>query len=317
MNPRGNALVVVLLLLPFFAALIVFVADLAHRMATKLALQIAADRAAYAGAAHLAETLNAIAGKNWRIRQRFLAAQKKLAARSTEQSAAVGRYDIAEAQADIDALREAMDELNRDGYRGACEAALAAARQWAPRAALRSMYGAAVVLGDAAGAHCEADAPLFSFGKDMVEPEEQWPDLAFVWTEGNFVDPHGRDGADDRLLQYRRKAPVQGAADNGAEVAHQVAFAVRLEEPAPASGLSDLFGEGPLLRAAAAAQPYGGSIQAAAFWDAPTEEEAVARMPYRPTLVPLEQLRDGDAGYLGLRYWDDNAWIDDDHMYLH
>lgn len=307
-----------LLLVPLLTIVSLFVVDVAQRVETRLSLQIAADRAAYAGAASLRNTLNDVAGMNWRIHRQFADTEYELTRRDVKRNRTEGENSVRTAEAKILLLREAMDTAVAEGYRRACEAAVAAATRWAPGAHVVPLYGGVRVEAGPDGPRCVGGDPVLTFGQgadaDTIDhlEEGQWPSLHYCWTTSSWFDPEGSGCADAALLAYRMKGEVVAGRPD------QTAFAVRLDRPVPASAMPDLFPHRPLFHAAAAAQPYGGSIRDAGLADVATAEAAVEQFGYHPTLVPLAVLRDADDGYRGLAYWDDaHGWSIDDTEYLH
>lgn len=326
-NQQGGVLVVMLLLVPVFATVLVLVADIVLRVNAKLALQVAADRAAYAAAKDLANgTLKGIAQANWRIHDVFQETKKHLKdnSRNTEQSA---QSKFNEAKNAIEHEKATMTQWVSDGYLKACEVALAEARRWAPHAKMQSLYGGVRVVEENGQPHCVGGQALFGFGEDDVEEEQKetitacWPENAGGGSFGGMFDeiiePEGQAGClSEELLSYRVWAPLSEAEHSPTP---RVAFALRLEQETPASLLPQVFTDRPRLRAAAAAQPYGGSVKETALRDADSEETAYAQMPYTPTLVPLAALRNDAEGYFGLRDCeeDPDGCTPDDRPYLH
>ncbi|MBI2343570.1 MAG: hypothetical protein HYV02_04480 [Deltaproteobacteria bacterium] len=312
---RGQVAVLILLLLPLAMLVVALVADVGLVIVTKMRLQVTADRAAYAAAQSLATSLASLATQNAEIHQEFTEQVTELAV-SQQQNAAAGRARIAARQATIDTMRTAMDATVERGYVRACEAALGVVEAEAPWARMIPLYGRTRVVGPAAEQRCHGGAPLFSFYQDHLFPD-QFPSLSYTYPAAGtgWDDPAQIEEAAAPLLSYRAKGPGGG---------QQVAFALRLESPLPGGAMGGLLRSNeetaeptnPWLSAAAAAQPFGGSI--ADFDPA-----------YDATLVPLDLLRDEDAGYQGLWYTDpddigsenvppdDDTWMRDDGWYLH
>jgi Flp pilus assembly protein TadG len=68
-NQRGQVAILFALVFTFMFILFAFVVDFAHLINNKMNLQIAADMAAYTGAAWQARTLNQIGQVNYHLRQ--------------------------------------------------------------------------------------------------------------------------------------------------------------------------------------------------------------------------------------------------------
>lgn len=327
-NQQGGVLVVMLLLVPVFVAVLLLVVDIALRVNAKLALQVAADRAAYAAAKDLADiTLQEIAKANWRIHKEFSETRNYLEKINSKDKEASAKSKFNSAKNVIEENKAAMTERVGSGYLRACEAALMEAKRWAPDAKMQPLYGGVRVVEENGQPHCVGGQALFDFGEDDVE-EEQKVDITACWPEtagggplggifDKIIEPKSEAVCvSEELLSYRVWAPFSEAEDSPTP---KVAFALRLEQESPPSLLPTLFDHRPRLRAAAAAQPYGGSIKETAFVEAGSEEEAYAKVPYKPTLVPLAALRNDTEGYFGL--WDCEEDPDDcdpdDTPYLH
>lgn len=315
----GQIAVLLLLCLPLLMVVLALVADVALVVVTKARLQVAADRAALAAGDALAQTLDQLADANWRIRSTWRAAKKDVEAHQQE-GRREGMDRLRRHQVVIDRLRTDMDRAVADGYRQACEAAAAVATAETPWADFVPLYGDTHLLRDSTQPFCESGAPLFSFYQDRARPD-QTRVITFTFpTDGSgWNDPRRIESASFPLLHYRTKAPGPD---------QQVAFALRLRSRLPVGvGRRLLFAtaddravlDTAWLEAAAASQPFGGSIEAFAFQDADTLDEAETRaeaqegLRYDATLVPLEQLQDRSLGYRGLRYFDEaQGWIEDE-----
>ena len=68
-NQRGQVAILFAMVFTFMFVLFAFVVDFSHLINNKINLQIAADTAAYAGAAWQARTLNRIGQINYHLRQ--------------------------------------------------------------------------------------------------------------------------------------------------------------------------------------------------------------------------------------------------------
>lgn len=305
-RPAGQIAVLLLLCLPLLVVLLALVADVALVVVTKVRLQVTADRAALAAGDTLAQTLDQLADANGRIRSTWRAAKADVAAHQQE-GRREGMDRLQRHQVVIDQLRADMDRVVADGYRQACEAAAAVATAETPWADFVPLYGDTRLLRDSTQPFCESGAPLFSFYQDRARPDQtRVITFTFPAAGSGWNDPRRVESASFPLLHYRTKVPGPD---------QQVAFALRLRSRLPVGvGRRLLFAaaDDPAaignawLEAAAASQPFGGSIE---------DQEGLR---YDATLVPLEQLQDRSQGYRGLRYFDeDYGWIEDEDEYGH
>lgn len=322
-NCRGQIAILFLLMVPLLMLLLGMLADVALVVVTKGRMQATADRAVLAASRQLAKTMNHLAEQNWEIQHNYLEQEAEFRA-DQQRSEASGKQRLSARRAKINELRQAMDQQVAAGYREACEAALRVVEDETPWAELVPLYGRARVTGSGDGAKCDNQARLFDFYDDAVKAN-QFGRLDFTFPQdGNgWPDPGkvGRDGGE--LLRYRTKA----AGPN-----QQVAFGLRLKSPLPEGTLGNLlnasgsFGaelDDFYIQAAAASQPYGGSIEEVAFLEADELEEARAiaeaeGLFYDASLVPLSLLQDRRAGYQGLNYYEPGeGWVMDVEKYGH
>ena len=70
-NTRGQVAILFALVFTFLFVLFAFVVDFGHLIQNKMNLQIAADAAAYAGAAWQARALNQMGAVNYHMRQDY------------------------------------------------------------------------------------------------------------------------------------------------------------------------------------------------------------------------------------------------------
>lgn len=269
------------LLLPLLTVLLLLLADVALQTVTKLRLQVAVDHAALAAAESLKGTMNQLVAQNRAIREEFEGQAQAFAVKQ-QGSRAEGEKQLKVRQERIDAIRAAMDATVDGGYRAALDEAAVVVATEVPWATLVPLAG-------------HADESLFAF-------DDAWDTLVFSYNEGAgvFFDPTKVETGSGPLLHHRLKPEGPG---------QQVAVGLRLRSAMPASFFPLFFDEEAdddtqRLQASAAAQPFGGSIQEGATYEA--------------TLVPLSLLQDTDDGYRGLYSFDsEGGWVEDDAYYLH
>lgn len=224
---NGQIIVFATLLLPVFVILIVFAVDFGCLIFFKIKLQIAADRAALAGASRLAEIMNAITDENKIINDAFLKLEKNFKTNS-QQSIGECESRVAEAKnIQGEALQNIGDMINH-AYNDANTAALSTAEKYFPGVQYETLAGRP---GDG----------LFSISDVRA-------DIVCGNIKGVFVDPTGVESkANEGLLKY-----IYSNRE-------YVALALRLSFNYQPPFMKKMFGSVPIT-SVAAAQPYGGSI---------------------------------------------------------
>lgn len=250
--------------LPLMAAALIAIVEIGRIAVARARLSAAADRAAYAGAASLAHSLNMLAASNRRINESF----RRLKA----------DFD-ASSQQDEDAARQriARYEAERDSELGEMASVLDAMRArsaGAAAGALAANYPSAFAWHRIAG-----EVRL----RDDLAPEEQWERVGYSHIEGDiYLDPEDVEGGEYDALKYLVK-------ERGGDAAIGV-FASARVEPLTAG---PILSEGIDIYASAAASAYGGSIEDFAIEEVEdsdlaegwTDEEGYDAL-YRAALVP-------------------------------
>lgn len=77
LNQKGQVVILFALLIPFFVLLLVLTVQFSEIVFAKIKLQATLDRAVFAGASYLTETLNQIALSNRKVHQEFLNLKKR------------------------------------------------------------------------------------------------------------------------------------------------------------------------------------------------------------------------------------------------
>lgn len=262
---RGSAAILMIAAVPLCCAMLMLLVECGRIALARTRLQSAADRAAVAGASSLAESLDRVARENWGIHRAWRDLAKDFAADAQQdRHAAAQRYSQYEAQCDA-ALGQIGSTLDRAGER-AREASANTLWRNAPEAAQDIAVRNAVSL--------SADA----------DPERQWGTVPYGSIAGAiFTDPESVEGGEYRALKYLIKRPGPDAAVG----------VVARQRVRPAL-LGAMLGAGVEIEAAAAAQAFGGSMEAFAMRETETADEAAMAVDeggrdglYRAALVPV------------------------------
>lgn len=260
----GSVAVLAFAIVPAFILLLSAVIWIGQLIVARARLQASADRAAYAGAASLAHSLNCIAGSNWNIHKSYKDLVRDFKA-DTQQNkgAAAQRYERYQAELNFELGR--IGDIVSGMHEGARHVAMSLLLANAPGATSSvSAYGDVVI-------------------SDSLDPDDQWGDVEYNYVEGpSFVDPEGVDGGSYRALKFLIKESVHGAS-----------LGVFAKIDVKPLLLDDVWGGVPVY-AAAAAQAFGGSIRDFALKEADSLEEAEAALSedgadglYRAALVPM------------------------------
>lgn len=249
--------------IPLLAATLLVLVDVGRLAFLRARLQVAADRAAFAGAATIAHDLNRIAAANFRLHRAY----KDLAAdfsSDTQQDERTARQRIETYEAARDAALEEMDASARQLPQRARQVAAAALEANLPVAEATWLLPGVPRLRD------DADA-------------SQWETLEYGSVEGpSFIDPESVERGEYRALSHLIKERSSDAV---------IALAASAEmRPL----LLDAWG-GPSMRvqATSAGQAFGGAAELFALQDAEELAEAEAMLDdegtdslYRSTLMP-------------------------------
>jgi Putative Flp pilus-assembly TadE/G-like len=270
LNERGTIAALACLAIPLLAAVLLLIVDLGRLAVARARLQVAADRAAYAGAASYAASLDRIASANWRLHKASRDLARDFATQSQQNRAAaeerISAYEAArdEALSEIDATFDAMDDRAAHAAKStlAANAPLSAGEAFADN-----------------GVQLDADA----------DRDRQWETASYdVITGPSWIDPESTEVGTYEALSYltKRRGP-------------DAAIAVSATLPVKPLLLQAAAGVPIEVRAASAAQAFGGSVEAFALTEVETEEEAEAAIDeegfdglYRAARVPLEVFGD-------------------------
>ena len=264
---RGSVFVLVLAVVPLFVVVLAFVINIGQLMYARARLQTNLDRAAYAGAASMADSLNEMAAQNWNIHKAWRDLSRDFRNDSQrDRSTAERRHGQYEAERDA-ALGEMETVVNE-----MC---------WKSEAVTTDT--------------------LLMNGSD-VEPEvvvlgcDQWPGssedeieearVGYSYITGtSFIDPDDVEHGGYETLKYvRRKRTPASVGVMGSRVVRPLL-------------LKNIFGEDIFIQAVSAAQAFGGSIELFAQKETDTIEEAEGLTDddgdddlYRMSLIPVQSL---------------------------
>lgn len=224
---KGQIMVFAALLFPAFTALIIFAVNFGFLIFFELKLQMAADRAALAGALRLAEIMNGITEENKIINDAFLNLEKNFKSNS-QQSIGECEARVAEMKNIQGEALQNIETMLVSAYEDANAAASEAAQGHFPDVRYETLFG---LPGDR----------LFSVG-DVRK------DIVCGNIKGAFVDPSNVESKNNQgLLEYLYSNR------------EYVALACRISFDFRPPFMKGLFGDSPI-EAVSAAQPYGGSI---------------------------------------------------------
>ncbi|MBT3182303.1 MAG: Tad domain-containing protein [Deltaproteobacteria bacterium] len=262
---RGSAAVVLMGALPIMICLMAMVIWIGQVSYIKSRLQIAVDRAAYAGASYMAHALNSISVANWKIYKAYRSLERDFVMESQQnEEAAKQRIDKYEAlkNEQIQKISSILGsvEVNVDDI------------------ALRLLEA------NAPGSFGETEVDAgFVVAKD-VESELQWKELSYnIITGQNFIDPDNVDGGSVNALKYL----VKKSAPNASVV-------VMAKKDITPIILNALVGGDVSVITASAAKAYGGSIKKFALKGGDSIDDAAKSISeeggdylYRSAIVPM------------------------------
>lgn len=245
------------LIMPVIVLLMAMVINTGHIVDSKIKLQIAADRAAYAGAAKQAHILDWMAGKNWEIYKKFSDLKKELAENSTK-SEAEGRRRFDHVSQEINNIWELMSTWSQQGMAEAAKVsgAIASANYIAAQSSYPMQNNEMVFL------------------RNDIETK-QIQKLEWHGMQGVFVDPEDHNSASDRITAYLIKDDRYPT----------VRWVTQLTANLPTGFLTKTLNQwipGLQLSAVSAAQPHGGSIRECAF-----QAAAQDCKKYQVSFVPI------------------------------
>ena len=259
-NNGGGITVLFVLLVPVFVSFLMAIVVFGQIAIAKARLQIATDRAAYAGAASLAHSMDEIARANWKIHRSYLDLRHDFETMSQRnESTAKARYDNynSEAEHHSDEIRDAISRMSDDAHE----------------------YAESTFQINSNGGSCDIRINSDISISDSLYPSSQWRTLNYNYIKGeSFIDPNGVDGKNFRVLKYLAKK-----RDSGPTV---LVSAIKAIKPLVHIGNPYI-----VVRVEAAAMAYGGSISKFALLggDKLDDEGVVGSNSdelYRSTIIP-------------------------------
>lgn len=260
---EGSVIVLLMFAIPFMIAAMAMVISLGQVTMARMRVQIAADRASYAAAASMADSMNRVAAENRSIHDAFktIDAEYKRSSQDNEEGVrqSYERYEE----------RRVVAEDNISQILG-------------------SMGARARAIAENLGA---ANAPRAEFQVKVVdrvelapdiEPELQNLELNYQYVSGDtFVDPRSVEGGSKVGLSYLMK---RAAGMPDAAITVDATAAVR-----PLI-LSQLLGGDTIVRASSAAQVFGGSVKEYALAE---DDDRSSDHLYRAVNIPRWLIEEG------------------------
>lgn len=272
-NEKGVFVFLVALLIPVLAALAMIAINFGTFINTKMKLQVTSDRAVYAGAVKLSETMNKIAEENWKIYKAFLKVDKNFGPNS-QQSVDECKKRVAEMESTQDVAEfQNIEEMIQNGYADANKSASDVAKAMFNGAAFAPIYG---IPGER----------LFDLIDSEVrdkDGDEMRRDVICGNIEGLVFDPNDVESKNNqKLLKYTYKN------------SNYVGLIGKLSYKFKFPFTTKYFSESIDINAVSAGQPFGGSIKRFALLADETDsvDEAVTKAKeiplwYKPAMVPV------------------------------
>ncbi|MFH1830382.1 MAG: Tad domain-containing protein [Pseudomonadota bacterium] len=235
-NQRGSITVLLFAAIPLMAAALLLVIDMGRIAVTRARLQAAVDRAAYAGAASLAHSLNTMAAENWNIHKAFRDLRAEFA-QDTQKDRETAQQHIGEYEA------------KRDKAFSNIEATLLAMGDRAKEAAADTLFSNTSDLEtEIEDLSVRGDIDL----ADDAKPEEQEEslDYGYVTGGGSFLDPEKVKEESYDAFKYRikRTDPNVSLGIYATSEVTPLMLGVLAEDPVE-------------VHAASAAEAFGGSLE--------------------------------------------------------
>lgn len=288
-DQNGQVAIFFILIVPAIIIIFLIVVDFTVLIDSRIKLQIALDRGIFVGAAKLAYLMNRIAEENWIIRKSFLKVDKNAATRSWQAGECQNRVNELK-NTQKEAL-DNIDDLIETAYSSAYEVAKDLTDINYKGSHYESIYGKP---GDLLFGLIDSGKDLGD-GKNQLDPEDEKElirkNIVCGNIEGVVFDPNNVNASENQnILTYSLKSNDSVGLISTLSAVVRPPFIGNIFEPV-------------VIHAAAAAQPYGGSIKKFAFlageWEDLSIEETKTKAEeeskdgkmavwYRPSLVPLE-----------------------------
>lgn len=273
-DERASATVLMMIAVPLIVGLMAMVIGIGQVAVMRARMQVAADRAAFAGASVFAHVMNRVAQENWRIDRAYRDLRRDFES-DTQQDRGTARQRRSRYEAARDAALANIDSVLSGMSARAEDAAAQVFFANAPYADAR------IIVRNGVG---------YSVRED---PSEQWADVSYYYVEGgsSFIDPESVEGGRFRVLKHLLKRP-----------GHEAHVGVRAKAAVRPLVMPWLFGGEVVTGATSAAQAFGGSAGRFAQKDAETIEEAQGLILddgsdglYRAATVPVWTMGEMDG----------------------
>lgn len=266
-NEDGSVIVFLLLIVPIIISIIAAAMLVGQIAFARVRLSVAADRAAYAGASSLADSMNRIAAANWGIHKAYRDLENDFREMS-QQNQSAARQRFGRCEAEIEDHLSHIGEISSGMSDMAREIAERYMHSRAPSALSQALVQSAIVI------------------SDSIDPERQHGDPSYDYITGpSFADPSDVDGGSFNALKFLIK-------ENSPGPFVVVAAAERVRPLLLQSTFGDFS-----VNAISSAMAFGGSVEGFALKDGLSLAEAEGELSedggdhlYRAAIVPLSSL---------------------------
>ena len=170
-SSRGSVIVLFVAALPLMVAALIVIVEIGRIAVARARLQSAADRAVFAGAASLADSMNSLAASNWRINKSYRDLEEEFNS-SSEQNEEAVRQRIEKYEATRDSALEDMSEVLSNMHERS---------ETVAESAFEANYPSA-----SAGFELSGDVRI----DEELDRAKQWGELGYNRITGDvFVDP--------------------------------------------------------------------------------------------------------------------------------
>lgn len=274
---KGQAVILFMLIIPIMILMLCVCVNVSHLVRSKVRLQNATDRAVYAGAATLTHYMNKVAEENWRLNHAFKGLKKTFATFTSESSKTSedewNKYRAIRAEVE-DNIKYYINEA----YPDACSKAESIIKANLTDAKFYTEPG-----------FCEQE--LLTLFADFEAGQEEEIKYSYTFGGEGFIAPAGVESPGDLALRYFMRQ--EGTAP--------IVFAGWTEQDIKPFLSSNGFKDNQRVLAAAAAQPYGGSIKEFALKESDSLEELKSadegeKNMYKTTYIPINEHLSGISG---------------------
>lgn len=243
----GGVIVFLILIVPIIISIIAALMLIGQIVFARVRLSVAADRAAYAGASSLADSMNRIAAANWGIRKAYRDLEGDFRAMSQQnRNAAQQRFE--RYSSEVEDHLSTIGDISSGMGDAAREIAEGYLHDRAPAAVHQVSVQSAITL------------------SDSIDPERQHGNPSYDYITGpSFADPSDVDGGSFSALKFLIKESASGPSI-------VVAAAGRVRPLLLQSTFGDFS-----VSAISSAMAFGGSVEGFALKDGDSPAEAESR----------------------------------------